>query len=144
MCGNLFWWYSQRPKAQLTYELLGLLLFIFGLFNSLAQCGDIGRFFEVLGKKFTTKRCPSILGPFGLFWKIPIGKEKTIVSTCWATFDKLGLIFIPTSVHTDLGTNLFLIAYQLMFFAVRLWGNLWLTVPSMPTFSWPIKMMKLV
>ena len=64
------------------------------------RCDQILRFFEVLGDMFSYKICLNILWFLGYFDK-HLFQVKTAIVTFRATFEKLGLLFILTSGHTE-------------------------------------------
>ena len=57
----------------------------------------LGYFLKVLSRKFSCKSCPKI----STFLKKINVELKTVAATFCATFGKLGLLFIPKSVHSS-------------------------------------------
>ena len=55
---------------------------------------------KVLGVKISTKRAKMIGNFWGIFEK-PHSQVKTAVATFGATLETFGLLFTPTSGHTD-------------------------------------------
>ena len=67
-----------------------------------AQCDQIGQIFKVLHGKFSYIISLNICWNFNLFWQRHYLNDKTVAATYLATFEKLGLLYIPTSDHTGL------------------------------------------
>ena len=71
------------------------------VFNQKSIHSDqIGRFLNVLGNNFSDKSGPN----FEMFWvylKYTTLKSKTVVNAFGANFEKIGLLLIPISAHTD-------------------------------------------
>ena len=63
------------------------------------QCDQNGRFFNVLGDKFSNKSSPHTWWILD-FIHNTIFELKTAVAVFWATFGKIGLLLILTSGHT--------------------------------------------
>ena len=60
----------------------------------------LGDFSKFLTRNFTTKVAQAFCDFLSYFEKHPCS-VKTVVGTCWVTFEKLGLLFILTSGHTS-------------------------------------------
>ena len=66
------------------------------------QCDQIGRYLKALSDKFCNKSSPNICQFLGYIEKHNI-LVKTAVEIVWASFEKLGLLFILPSGHTAMG-----------------------------------------
>ena len=73
---------------------------------SLHQCDQTGLFLKVLGKNLATKVAQVNCDFLGYFENIRFKYPKTVVGTCWATFEKFGPLFIRTSLVALLCTQI--------------------------------------
>ena len=64
------------------------------------QCDQIELFFKSSCKNLLAKGAKIFAVFWGYFVNITF-EVKTAVATFWAIFDKFGLLFIPTSGHTE-------------------------------------------
>ena len=79
--------------------MFSFFLSFFLSFVSPLQCDQIGQFLKLSATKFLAKEAQMIGNFLGYFDKSH-SNVKTALTTFWATFGKIGLLFTPTSGHT--------------------------------------------
>ena len=79
-----------------------MVLKINGQIKLWIQCDQIGLLFNPVNNSFSYKSSSIILLLWDYFGTLNFLNVKTAF---WTTFAKLGLLFIPTSGHTDCGPS---------------------------------------